>query len=70
VPLVQVAESGEPGGLASDDLDGSLSGNEEADRARLLELVLAVAGGDRIPVAAATGLIEFQLTRGLLGIST
>ena len=42
----------------------------EADRARLLELVLAVAGGNRLPAAAAAGLVEFQLTRGLLGIST
>jgi len=70
VPLVQVAESGGQGALAAGDLDGSLSGNLEADRARLLELVLAVAGGNRLPVAAAAGLVEFQLTRGLLGIST
>jgi hypothetical protein len=67
---VQVAESGGQCDLASGDLDGSLSGSSEEDRARLLELVLAVAGGKRLAVTAAAGLVEFQLTRGLLGIST
>ena len=70
VPLAQVVETGSSGGIAADDIDGTLCGNAEQDMATLAELVLAIAGGSRTPAATAHGMVDFQYTRGLLGVST
>ena len=52
------------------DLALTLGGDPEADLDRLVELVLASARRDYVPTAQAGGFVEFQLTRGLLGVST
>ena len=51
------------------DVDGVLSGHAIADATTMLERVVAVLGG-RATAAASQGVEDFQLTRGLLGVST
>ena len=70
VHLIQVAQAGGKGQIPSKDIDGVLSGDPGADYASLLRLVLDTAGGQRASVASAHGFVDFQLTRGLLGVST
>ena len=60
-------------GVVSDedvDLALSLGGDPDANLERLVELVIASARRDYVPAAQAGGFVEFQLTRGLLGVST
>jgi len=70
IPVVQVAAPGSPAARTADDVDAVLTGNAEQDLAVLWDLLQSVAGGARSPAAAAHGLVDFQLTRGLLGVST
>ena len=70
IPVIQVAEADARPGLAAEDIDGFLSGNAEQDLATVLALVLAVAGGEMQPAATAQRMVDFQFTRGLLGVST
>ena len=42
----------------------------EARRGKLLRLLVAIAQHDRIPASMAQGFVDFQLTRGELGVST
>jgi altronate dehydratase len=71
-PLVALLQVAGPGGhavLSEDDVDFVASGGKgEADK--LVDLVLATARRDVVPAAQAAGFVEFQLTRGLLGVST
>jgi len=69
-PLVQVGEPPDRAVIATDSVDGFLSGDSGPDLDLLLELVLAAAGGALAGAATSSGLVEFQLTRGLLGVST
>lgn len=69
IPVLQVAGATGRGSVADDDVDFVATGAKgESDR--LLDLVLATARRDAIPAAQAAGFVEFQLTRGLLGVST
>jgi hypothetical protein len=71
-PLVAVLQVAGPAGRASvaeDDVDFVATG-AKGETDRLLDLVLATARRDAIPAAQAAGFVEFQLTRGLLGVST
>ena len=52
------------------DVDAVLTGEVAADEATLLRLVAATVQGERQPVANAGGFVDFQLSRGLLGVST
>ena len=56
--------------MAAADIDVFLSGDAVADEATLTLLVIAAAQHDRTPVANAQGFVDFQLTRGLLGLTT
>ncbi|MBM3803715.1 MAG: altronate dehydratase [Acidimicrobiia bacterium] len=69
VPLVQV--SAEPSLLksASEDIDLRLEGDTARWTAAILQQVLAVASRRYTPKALLQGNHDFQLTRGLLGIS-
>ena len=69
IAVVQVAGGGTHGTLAEEDVDFVASG-AKSDHERLTELVLATARRDVVPAAQAGGFVEFQLTRGLLGVST
>ena len=68
VPVLQVAGPAGRGVMADEDVD-FVAGGAKADPDRLTELVLATARRDAVPAAQAAGLVEFQLTRGLLGVS-
>ncbi len=70
LPVIQCAEPGRRGTLPADDLDLFLSGDPAADAAELLAWIHAVARRERTPVATAQGFVDFQLTRGLLGLTT
>jgi altronate dehydratase len=70
VPVIQVAESGERGRLPADDIDAFLTGDPEADEGVLFSLIASVAQGQRVPVSLSQGFVDFQLTRGLLGVTT
>ena len=70
LPVIQVAEAGQRGTLPADDIDAFLSGDASADANALKQLVAAVAQNELTPAVTAQGFTDFQLTRGLLGVST
>ena len=70
VPVIQVAAASAQTQIAAQDIDAFLSGNAEQDLAVMLDLVVATAGGTRQTAAVSQGMTDFQLTRGLLGVST
>ena len=60
VPVLQVGAGGQAGELDADRAD---------DAAQLLDLLVATMSGDYIPRHQVTGLHDFQVTRGRLGVS-
>jgi altronate dehydratase len=70
IPIVQFAEADLSGAIPADEIDGFLSGDAEQDSAAILDSLLAAAAGSRVPAAIARGNTDFQITRGLLGVST
>lgn len=70
LPVIQVGEADQRGVLPADDVDGFLTGRAPEDEAILYRLLAAVAQREQSTVSAAQGFIDFQLTRGLLGVST
>ena len=71
-PLVAVLQVAGPAGranVAEDDVDFLATG-AKGENDRLIDLVLATARRDAVPAAQAAGFVEFQLSRGLLGVST
>ncbi len=70
LPVIQAAEPAERGHVAGDDIDLFLSGDAFADEAELLRWIVAVAQRERTPASMAQGFVDFQLSRGLLGLTT
>ena len=70
LPVIQVAETGQRGKLPADDIDFFLTGNARADEAELLRAIVRVAQRELTPVSMAQGSVDFQFTRGLLGVTT
>jgi altronate dehydratase len=70
LPVIQAAEFGEAGRVPADDVDLFLRGNAAADYAALAQIIMAVVQREQTPVASARGFVDFQLTRGLLGLTT
>ena len=70
VPLIQVAERSHAGDIARQDVDLVLTGETEPDFEALMALLANVAAGTASPAAQAGGFVDFQLSRGLLGVST
>jgi altronate dehydratase len=70
IPVLQFAEAALRGVVPADEIDGFLAGDAEQDSAAILDALLAAAGGSRNPSAIARGNTDFQITRGLLGVST
>jgi altronate dehydratase len=67
LPVLQLAQALLPG-AARADIDHVLTG--ESDVEAVVRLVLATVRGDYVPASTAGGFVDFQLTRGLLGVST
>ena len=67
LPVIQVAQ---PLHLvaAREEIDHVLTSEFDADA--VLKLVVATAQGDYTPASTAGGFVDFQLARGLLGVST
>ncbi|HVW22282.1 MAG TPA: UxaA family hydrolase [Opitutaceae bacterium] len=70
LPVIQLAEPGQRGIVAAEDIDGFLGGEARADAALAAGLVAAVASRQSSPRSTALGFTDFQLSRGLLGVST
>jgi len=70
LPVIQVAESSQRGEIATEDIDLFLTGNTMEDQSSLENLLIAVAELKRTPVANAQGFVDFQFTRGLLGVTS
>jgi len=72
IPLLQVASAATPAGRFLHDLDAMLKPGEESAAAiaeQLLVLLCSTASGDYKPRSQLSGNADFQLTRGLLGVS-
>lgn len=69
VPTLQVSDAGSIAGDQRQDLDLILTGSPESWTERLSTLVLELASGRHTPVLQAQGNVDFQITRGPLGVS-
>jgi hypothetical protein len=70
LPVVQVAEPTQRGVIPAGDIDLFLPDRADEILPALEQLLIAVAQHARAPAANAQGFVNFQLTRGLLGVTT
>jgi hypothetical protein len=70
VPVVQIAEPSQRGTLGPEDVDLFLTNDIAYDFRALKQLLVAVAELRHRPAANASGLVDFQFTRGLLGVTS
>lgn len=70
LPVLQAADRTVLPAAARQDVDVILQGDVAVDEAALLRVLCATAQGDYTPAANAGGFVDFQLSRGLLGVST
>jgi altronate dehydratase len=70
VPVVQVSENAGNARHVADEIDLVMSGNPSVDAARLRAWIEDVARGEKMPAALRNGLVDFQLSRGNLGVTT
>jgi hypothetical protein len=72
IPLLQFAWAGSHAASFEADLDALLNpGQEDAVSMQneILRLISATASGEYLPRCRIEGNVDFQLTRGLLGVS-
>ena len=70
LPVLQVAARSVLPAAAAQDVDVILQGDVTIDEAVLLRVLSDTVQGGYTPVASAGGFVDFQLSRGLLGVST
>lgn len=70
LPVLQIAEEATLPTAASADVDVVFTADGDANLALLHRLLTSTARGAYTPVASAGGFVDFQLSRGLLGVST
>ena len=70
LPVIQVAEATQRGVIPADDIDLFLTDRAADNSAALAQLLVAIAQRDRLPAVASSGSVDFQFTRGLLGVTT
>ena len=70
IPVIQFAAADQCGTVVAEDIDAFLPGDPASAAAFLAEWIGAVAGGARQVAAQRNGAVDFQLTRGLLGLTT
>jgi altronate dehydratase len=73
VPVIQVAgpvAGGGGGTIAAEDVDHVVGGDGKKEIEPLRDLILATARRDYQPASRVGGFVDFQITRGLLGVST
>lgn len=69
IPLLQLAEEEELAGSFQQEVDLVLRGRPGSWPEKILELVVKVAAREYIPKVLWTGNLDFQFSRGLLGVS-
>lgn len=69
VPLLQITDRPEVAEMYGPDIDLVLEGDAAAWHVRILERIAAVAAKQYAPRLYQLGNIDFQVTRGLLGVS-
>jgi len=70
LPVIQVAQASQRGVHLGDDIDLFLTGSAGEDQSVMEALLIAVAELERTPAANAQGFVDFQFTRGLLGVTS
>ena len=70
LPVLQIAEAGALPPAAVVDVDAVFTDDGAANAAALQQLVSATVQRTYTPVATRGGFVDFQLSRGLLGVST
>ena len=70
MPVVQVSADTTVAALYGDDIDLALTGVADDWAEQLAALLAQVARGEHVPGALQQRNVDFQLTRGLLGVST
>ncbi|MSU49568.1 MAG: altronate hydrolase [Opitutus sp.] len=70
LPVIQAAEAAQRGIVPADDIDLFLAGDAVADEQALVRMIVAAAQRERLTASTAQGFVDFQLTRGLLGLTT
>jgi hypothetical protein len=70
LPVLQIAETGALPAAAVADVDAVFADDSAANGVALQRLVTATVERTYTPVASAGGFVDFQLSRGLLGVST
>lgn len=70
IPVLQFAVPGRLGHIPADDIDGQLTGEVARDTALLTSALAAAVSQEKPAAATAAGFTDFQLTRGLLGLTT
>ncbi|MBL9193716.1 MAG: UxaA family hydrolase [Opitutaceae bacterium] len=71
IPVLQFAPEADRGVMLEGEVDGFVSASDRSDRlAEVKARLAATVSGHYVPASRRLGLSHFQLTRGLLGIST
>jgi len=70
IPVLQIAAEASSAAMAAEDVDFILPADSGSEADELETLILATARGEHTPAASAGGFVDFQLSRGLLGVST
>ena len=70
IPVLQVAEAGRLPSALGADVDLVLGEDHLDAETALRRLLIDTVEARHSPVATANGLVDFQITRGLLGVST
>ena len=69
LPTLQIGNSGNVSGNWTKDLDLLLDSESESGTDQILSLILDLASGRYTPILYAQGNVDFQITRGPLGVS-
>ena len=70
IPVLQITADPKTAATSKGDLDCILDGPPDAWTTQLMALIASAASGECKPKLFALGHSDFQLTRGLLGVST
>ncbi|HTL17942.1 MAG TPA: UxaA family hydrolase [Patescibacteria group bacterium] len=70
LPVIQIAEASQRSVIAAEDIDLFLTGDPTKDSSLIEQILVSVAELKRTPVANWRGLVDFQFTRGLLGVTS
>lgn len=69
IPVIQITTPERGGASPSNDFDGLLQGEATRWAEQILEWTVAVVNRQHLPKTIAHGNLDFQITRGLLGVT-